>query len=51
MPDGEQLLAGFQVEGSRSQWWSVPGPAAPFRFISHRGDVDAELFVSLYAHA
>lgn len=47
-PDGERLLAGFRAEGDVSLWWSLPGPLAPFRFVSHRGPADPELFVSLF---
>lgn len=47
-PDGERLLAGFREDGNLSLWWSLPGPLAPFRFVSHRGPADPELFVSLF---
>lgn len=47
-PDGERLLAGFREDGNLSLWWSLPGPLAPFRFVSHRGAADPELFVSLF---
>jgi len=47
-PDGEGLLAGFRADGDLSLWWSLPGPLAPFRFVSHRGPADPELFVSLF---
>jgi len=42
------LLAQFRVSGHLSIWWSQAGPAAPARFISHRGQADAGLFVSLF---
>lgn len=47
-PDGERLLAGFREDGNLSLWWSLPGPLAPFRFVSHRGPADPDLFVSLF---
>ena len=47
-PDGERLLAGFRADGDISLCWSLPGPLAPFCFISHRGPADPELFLSLF---
>lgn len=47
-PDGERLLAGFRADGDVSLCWSLPGPLAPFRFVSHRGPADPELFLSLF---
>lgn len=47
-PDGERLLAAFRADGDVSLCWSLPGPLAPFRFVSHRGPADPELFLSLY---
>jgi type VI secretion system protein ImpM len=43
-----RLLASFKAGGHLSLWWSQVGPAAPARFISHRGQADAGLFVSLF---
>jgi len=47
-PDGQRLLAGFHEDANLSLWWSLAGPLAPFRFVSHRGPADPELFVSLF---
>lgn len=48
LQSGERLLEPFHIDGSISLWWSLPGPTAPFRYLSHRGRTDAELLVSLY---
>jgi type VI secretion system protein ImpM len=47
-PAYEQMLARFAHDGALSLWWSLPGPTAPPRFISHRGSADPGLFVSLF---
>jgi type VI secretion system protein ImpM len=41
------LLAPYRSGGDVSVWWSAPGPAAPMRYLTHRGRADAELFVEL----
>lgn len=48
LQSGARLLEPFRLDGALSLWWSLPGPTAPFRYLSHRGRSDAELLVSLF---
>ena len=50
LQSGARLLEPFRLDGALSLWWSLPGPTAPFRYLSHRGRSDADLLVSLFGN-